>query len=187
MAKVTSSADRSKRAARSKATVSGKTPSSRVNRSAVSKAKVTSSSTRSKRVAAATKDPFKVTGRAGRPASTGSAPVTTGRGGLKPAGNFRAPSVPKALATAAKGSSALSKLAKAGVLGTAVAVGINAGSVADGTLKGKPMAKAKPKGSKAENATKDDFGKSFKAARAQGSKEFMFKGKRYNTKRKDGK
>jgi uncharacterized protein (UPF0261 family) len=41
MAKVTSSADRSKRAARSKAKVSGKTPSSRANRSAVSKAKVT--------------------------------------------------------------------------------------------------------------------------------------------------
>ena len=41
MAKVTSSADRSKRAARSKATVSGKTPLSRANRSAMSKAKVT--------------------------------------------------------------------------------------------------------------------------------------------------
>jgi hypothetical protein len=43
MAKVTSSADRSKRAARSKAKVSGKTPSSRANRSAVSEAKVTTS------------------------------------------------------------------------------------------------------------------------------------------------
>jgi hypothetical protein len=45
----------------------------------------------------------------------------------------------------------------------------------------------KPASSKAETATKADFGKSFKAARAMGSKEFMFKGKRYNTKRKDGK
>ena len=44
--KVTSSADRSKRAARSKATVSGKTPSSRTNRSAVSTAKVTSNTTK---------------------------------------------------------------------------------------------------------------------------------------------
>lgn len=44
--KVTSSADRSKRAARSKATVSGKTPSSRANRSAVSTAKVTSNTTK---------------------------------------------------------------------------------------------------------------------------------------------
>jgi hypothetical protein len=46
MAKVTSSADRSKRAARSKAKVSGKTPSSRANRSAVSKAKVTTNTSK---------------------------------------------------------------------------------------------------------------------------------------------
>jgi hypothetical protein len=113
-----------------------------------------------------------------------------GRGGLKPAGNFRAPSIPKALAPVAEGIGSLSTLGRLGAHGAALAVGINAGSVADGTLKGKPVKpapRAKPKPSKAENATKADFGKSFKAARAQGSKEFMWKGKRYHTRRKDGK
>lgn len=110
-----------------------------------------------------------------------------------PGGNFRAPSIPKppaAVKAASKGTSGASKLGKAGAMAAAAAVGINAGSVADGTLKGKPVRpapRAKPKASKAENATKGNFGKSFKAARAMGSKVFMFKGKKYNTKRKDGK
>lgn len=114
-----------------------------------------------------------------------------GRRVLKPAGNFRAPSIPKAAATAAKGASSLSKLGKLGALGAAAAVGINAGSVADGTLKGKLVreiaAGTKPRASKAENATKADFGKSFQRARAEGSKVFQWKGRKYTTKRKDGK
>jgi hypothetical protein len=190
MAKVTSSSDRSKRTA-SKRPTSSATRATRSAASSNSKA-VTSSATRSKRVAKAAKAPFKVTGRAGRPEPTGKAKVTAGKGSLVPGGSFKAPSIPKppaAVAAAAKGGGAAKALGRAGILGAVAAAGINAGSVADGTLKGKPVrpaGRAKPKASKAENATAADFGKSFKKARSMGSKEFMWKGKRYNTKRKDG-
>jgi len=192
MAKVTSSSDRSKRTASKRPTSSA----TRATRSAASSnsSRVTSSATRSKRAAKAAKAPFKVTGRAGRPEPTGKARVTAGKGSLVPGGNFRAPSIPKppaAVKAASKGSgSAASKLGKAGALGAVAAATINAGPVADGTLKGKPVrpaGRAKPKASRAENATAASFGKSFKRARSMGSKEFMWKGKRYNTRRKDGK
>jgi hypothetical protein len=115
---------------------------------------------------------------------------------LKPAGRFKAPSIPKlpVAAAAAKGGSP--GLLKAGALGAVAAEGLTSRNTGDGTLtaarkrglKTAPSkARAKPKASKAENATKADFGKSFKSARAQGSKEFMWKGKKYTTKRKDGK
>jgi hypothetical protein len=93
------------------------------------------------------------------------------------------------LARASAGRSAAG-VGRVGVLGAVAATGLNAGKVADGTLtaaKKRGDYKPKPAASSSEQATKNDFGKSFKAARAMGSKEFMFKGKRYNTKRKDGK
>jgi hypothetical protein len=259
MAKVTSSSDRSKRTA-SKRPTSSATRATRSNASSNSSS-VTSSATRSKRVAKAVKDPFKVTGRGGRPASTGEAKVTTGKpvgtpraitngsspamrqlrakavqanrqaqgrlviGGTKgrtltppnsaksgtnlikagadkarvigDSGKVRAAQasgkaasegakIRRMLASASKGTSAASKLGRLGALGAAVKI-LDAGPVADGTLKGKPM-RAPAKGPNAkEKATAANFGKSFKAARAQGSKEFMYRGKRYTTKRKDGK
>lgn len=85
------------------------------------------------------------------------------------------------------GASTAKALGKVGVLGAVAAVGINAGKVADGTLKNKPMRKPSGAPSSKEKATGADFGKSFKKARSEGSKVFMFKGKKYNTKRKDGK
>lgn len=188
MAKVTSSKDRSKRTA-SKRPTSSATRATRSNASNNSKS-VTSSATRSKRMDAAAKKPFKVTGRAGRPAPSGSAKITAGKGSLVPGGSFKAPSIPKppaAVKAASKGTSSASKLGKAGVLGAVAAAGINAGKVADGTLKGKPMRKPSGAPSSKEKATAADFGKSFKKARSEGSKVFMYRGKRYTTKRKDGK
>ena len=127
-------------------------------------------------------------------ATADKARAAAGGGGLKPAGNFRAPSIPataRTATTAASRAQIAAALLRRSPHAAAAWAGINAGSVADGTLKGKLVreiaAGAKPRASKAENATKGDFGKSFKAARAQGSKVFMWKGKKYTTKRKDGK
>jgi hypothetical protein len=180
--KMTSSADRSKRAASSKAKVSGSKPSNRANRSAASTARVTSDAN-----GKASGGTAKVTSSAVREAKqqgkTNVAAAQTRR-----VAKATMATMSSKLAKASVGRSAASA-GRLGVLGAVAAAGLNAGKVADGTLTGAMKRgdyKPKPMASKAENATKADFGKSFKAARAQGSKEFMFKGKRYTTKRKDG-
>jgi hypothetical protein len=174
--KVTSSADRSKRAAKSTAKVSGAKPSNRANRSSVSTAKVSGVGNfeRANRSKAST---ARVSfGSGGGASKGGSAPVTQGRGSK--------------LATAAK-------VAK--VVGAAKS--LSPAGIAYDTLKPKPAADAtltgamkrgdyKPKQGPAVPARltqggmdKGSFNSAFKASRTAGKKTFSWRGKKYTTKK----
>lgn len=213
---VTSSATRSKRQAASKATVSGAKPSNRANRQAASTAKVTSDSSGGRGSGSGA---ARVTTGRGKPSSPGligtrnavpkpdpatapkpkfqTRPVTPmqraqaeGRMNVQRAqvrrGNMAAA---KAAGVAAGRRAAVGAAAKAGGLATLAASVINAGPVADGGLKGKPVRPKRPapKPSKAEKATDSSFGASFQRARQAGARVFVWKGRRYTTKQKDGK
>ena len=196
---VTSSATRPKRQAASKATVSGAKPSNRANRQAASTAKVTTGrgkppspgliGTRNAvpkpDPATAPKPKFQT-----RPVTPMQRAQAEGRMNVQRAqvrrGNMAAA---KAAGLAAGRRAAVGAAAKAGGLATLAAGVINAGPVADGGLKGKPVRPKRqaPKPSKAEKATDSSFGASFQRARQAGAKVFMWKGKKYTTKQKDGK
>lgn len=215
MAKITSARNRSKqtaskrptssetRATRSKASTNSTTKLSQSGGGTKGSARITSSGGKTVARTTTRQGTLNLSGKAGgmkpgAPSSTlppakATAPAkgpATRQGSLDLKGSrFKArPAVPAAVAAAARGTTGGAfRLGKAGAMGLAAAVGLNAGRVADGTLKGKPVkAPAKAPSSK-EQATASNFEKSFKKARSAGSKVFMWKGKKYNTKRKDGK
>ena len=179
MAKVTSSADRSKRAARSKAKVSGKTPSSRANRSAVSTAKVTSSADRSKRAARskATVSGKTPSSRANRSAVS-TAKVTTAKRNLT-----------RVAVGVGKGIKALSGLRALAPAAVAMET-LKARPTAEGTLTSalkrgdyKPrQGPSVPKRLTQGGMNKGSFNSAFKASRAAGKKIFSWRGKKYTTK-----
>jgi hypothetical protein len=110
-----------------------------------------------------------------KPGRTAAKPATVASVGREVAGNL--------------GRAVGRGLRKSAPLATAAAV-LAPRRAADGTLKGKPRLSAdRPsnKPSAKEKATAKSFPKSFKKARSEGSKVFMWKGKKYNTKRADGK
>jgi hypothetical protein len=89
--------------------------------------------------------------------------------------------------TAAGRAAAGGAVAKAGAVGAAAAVGINAGKVADGTLKGKPQKRnygpPAPKAkAKSTGYAKGSFNDAFKRARTADKKSFTWKGKKYAVK-----
>jgi hypothetical protein len=201
-AKVTNDSGRKTPTGTKKATVTGQTIGDRVSRAGSAQGRVTqgrgaaakspgligtrnpvSAATKARMAQAAPKPAFKTT------------PV--GPNSRLPLSKFPAKTGAKGPAAAtlkSVGSQALKGAARAGLKAAArVAPGVlalNAGKVADGTLKGKPIRSAKPPSkapSAKEKATAASFPKSFKKARSEGSKVFMWKGRKYNTKRKDGK
>ena len=115
----------------------------------------------------------------------GAPKVKLGPKGSAPS-KLRAPNRPAAAAKSvvkAAGKSAVKGALKKVAPVAAAAAVMAPRPVADGTLKGKGVKNyAKRKASKAEAATNESFDKSFAQARANGSKEFMWKGKRYTTK-----
>jgi hypothetical protein len=162
--KTTTSADRSKRAASSKAKVSGAKPSNRANRSAASTAKVTSSSqTR----------PSGSRGVFEKP----NPKVTTGAGSR--------------MATAAKTANTAKALGKVGALGAVAAAGLTSPPVASGTLtSAMKRGDYKPKQGPAVPARmtqggmdKGSFNSAFKASRTAKKKTFTWRGKKYTTKK----
>jgi hypothetical protein len=161
--KITSSATRSKRAAKSTAKVSGSKPSNRANRSAVSTAKVTwSSQTR----------PSGSRGVSEKP----NPKVTMGAGSR--------------MARAAKTARAARALGKAGPLGAVAAAGLTSPPVASGTLttamkRGdyKPkQGPAVPKRLTQGGMDEGSFDSAFKASRNAKKKTFTWRGKKYTTK-----
>lgn len=108
----------------------------------------------------------------------GSAKVTTGRG--------MAPMAAKAARTVAT----LAKAAKAAGPVGAAAAGLQAYNTGDSTLKAAlKRGDYKPKQGPTQKTTtasfnKKSFNEAFKAARSSGAKEFSWRGKRYNTKKK---
>jgi hypothetical protein len=183
--KPTSSGDRSKRAAQSKAVVSGKTPSSRANRQAMSTAKVTS-------------------GIKGKAAGSGTARVTSssvrdakqqGKANVARAQTRRVAKATSATMagklTKARTLRRASSLGRAGVLGAVAAETLKARPTADGTLTGAmKRGDYKPKQGPAVPARmtqagldKGSFNSAFKASRGAGKKVFSWRGKKYNTKK----
>jgi len=102
---------------------------------------------------------------------------------LGPKGSAPSPAAAAKSVVKAAGKSAVKGALKKVAPVAAAAAVMAPRPVADGTLKGKGVKNyAKRKASKAEAATNNSFDKSFAQARANGSKEFMWKGKRYTTK-----
>ena len=178
--KLTSSGDRSKRAAQSKAVVSGKTPSSRANRQAVSTAKVTSKTSGS--------GTARVTSSAVRDAAQ------QGKVNVAAAQTRRVAKATSATMTGkltkARALRSASSLGRAGVLGAIAAETLKARPTADGTLTGAmKRGDYKPKQGPAVPARmtqggmdRGSFNSAFKASRTAGMKTFTWRGKKYNTK-----
>jgi hypothetical protein len=93
-------------------------------------------------------------------------------------------------AKAARTVATLAKAAKAAGPVGAAAAGLQAYNTGDSTLKAAlKRGDYKPKQGSTQKTTtasfnKKSFGKAFKAARSSGAKEFSWRGKRYNTKKK---
>jgi len=182
--KVTSSADRSKRAASSKAKVSGAKPSNRANRSAASTAKVTTASDGKTSGGTA-----RVTSSSVRDAKQqGKANVA--RAQTRRVAKATSAAMSDKLARASMNRSA-SSVGRVGALGAVAAAGLNAGPTASGTLTA-AMKKGdyKPKQGPAVPARmtrggmdKGSFNSAFKASRTAGKKTFSWRGKKYTTKK----
>ena len=175
--KVTSSADRSSRAKRSKA---GNPTSStgRANRSKVSKAKVTSSGGGTKGSAKVTSSG--VHSNPGKGPGGSRATTNAAKGGKASGASGRMSRITKA-SSAARTSA---KIKGIGAKGGAAAVAyetLKARPVADGTLKGKPNTKFGPA---FDQPKKKSFDQAFKSARKSKLKTFNWQGKKYNTKLK---
>ena len=195
--KVTSSADRSKRAARSKATVSGSKPSNRANRASTSTARVTG------------RGNFE---RADRQ-RTSTARVTTAGARSSAPGTPNAQANARPVARTASSNTASARMrgtlrtAAAGRAGAAVARVAGAakalgpvGTAAE-TLKARPTAAGtltsalkrgdyKPRQGPSVPARltqggmdKGSFNSAFKASRSAGKKTFSWRGKKYTTKK----
>jgi hypothetical protein len=201
MAKVTSSADRSKRAARSTAKVSGKTPTSRANRQKVSTAKVTGRGNfeRANRQRTSTARVTTAGARSTAP-GTPNASANARPAGRTVASNVASARMRKTLRTAAAGRAGAT-VAKA----ISAAKSLNPVGIAAETLKARPTAAGTltsalkrgdykprqgpsvPKRLTQGGMDKGSFDSAFKASRAAGKKTFSWKGKKYTTKRKDDK
>jgi hypothetical protein len=180
--KPTSSGDRSKRAAQSKAVVSGKTPSSRANRQAVSTAKVTSD----------------IKAGSGTARVTSSAVRDAKQQGKANVAQAQTRRVAKATSTTMTGKLTKARalrrasgLGRAGVLGAVAAETLKARPAADGTLTAamkrgdyKPkQGPDVPTRMTQGGLDKGSFNSAFKVSRASGKKTFSWRGKKYNTKK----
>ena len=181
--KVTSSADRSKRAASSKAKVSGSKPSNRANRSSVSTAKVTGRGNFERADRSKTSTAKVTSSSQTRPSGSRGVfekpnpKVTTGAGSR--------------MATAAKTASTAKAVGKVGALGAVAAAGLTSPPVASGTLTAamkrgdyKPQqGPAVPKRLTQGGMDKGSFDSAFKASRNAKKKTFTWRGKKYTTKK----
>jgi hypothetical protein len=117
-------------------------------------------------------------GSNGKPASSGSAKVTTGQGS-KLASSARA---------SAKTGAVAGAIAKGAAHAAAFKAGITSRNTADGTLKGKPTGPAQGPKAPARltqaGINKMSFDDAFRQARKAGQKEFTWKGNRYHTRLK---
>ena len=195
--KVTSSADRSKRAARSKATVSGSKPSNRANRSATSTARVTGRGNfeRADRQRTSTARVTTAGSRSTAP-GTPNAPANARPVGRTVASNTASARMRGVLRTAAAGRTAANVAKVAGA-----AKGIGPAAVAVETLKARPAAAGTltsalkrgdykprqgpsvPKRLTQGGMDKGSFNSAFKASRTAGKKTFSWRGKKYTTKK----